>query len=267
MNTLARTFVSVLALALAAGPACTTRSEKTVTVFAAASLTDAFKAIAADFEKANPGVDLKLSFAGSQSLRTQIEHGAHANVFASANVRHMEALRSDGLVENPTVFANNQMVIVVPRNNPAGIERFADLVRAKRLVLAGPSVPAGRYAERVLRRAATDPKLGADFADRVLDRVVSREMHVRATLQKVVLGEADAAIVYATDGVAVGEGVKSIAIPEAYNIQAAYPIALVGKQTDLSRKFVDFVRSPAGRKHLEAHGFIPASGKVATTVR
>lgn len=253
---------AIASMALA-GPGCTTRNgTDSVTVFAAASLTDAFEAIARDFKKAHPEADLKLSFAGSQSLRTQIEHGARAHVFASANERHMRALADRGLVAPPKVFAKNAMVVVVPKSNPAGIERFEDLPKARRLVLAGPSVPAGAYAERVLRRASQ--KLDPSFHDRVMKRVVSREMHVRQTLQKVVLGEADAAVVYATDAAAIGDGIKTIAIPEQINVQAAYPIALVGNGSELGRKFIEFVRSPAGRKHLEAHGFVPASDKLAT---
>ena len=106
-------------------------------VFAAASLTDAFGAVAEDFERANPRIDVKLNFAGSQSLRAQIENGALPQVFASANRAHMVALERAGLVDEPRIFATNRLVVVVPRDNPAGIERFEDLVKAERLVLAG----------------------------------------------------------------------------------------------------------------------------------
>jgi len=249
---------TALALTGLVAGGCNSADDKTtVNVFAAASLTDAFRAIADDFRKTHPGIKVNLNFAGSQTLRTQIEHGANPQVFASANRRHMAALENRKLISPPVTFAHNEMVIVVPPGNPAGITNLATLANAKRIVLAGASVPAGAYAQRVLNKATET--LGAKFPQRVLKHVVSREQHVRQTLQKVVLGEADAAMVYATDAVSAGDKVRIIRIPSQFNINAAYPIASVGGGTALGDKFIEFVRSPAGRKLLQKHGFRPSS--------
>lgn len=233
-----------------------------VVVFAAASLTEAFKQIAEDFKQANPGVDVKMNFAGSQSLRTQIENGAQPQVFASANAKHMNTLVGKKLVDEPVTFVHNELVIAVPAANPAGIQSLRDLPKAKRLVLAGKNVPAGAYAEKMLANASK--AYGADFAERVHEQVVSRENHVRQTLQKVVLGEADAAVVYATDAASAGDKVKSIAIPAELNVIASYPIATVkgSPNAKLGKKFLEFVLSDAGKARLKAHGFRPAEGGV-----
>ena len=222
-------------------------------VFAAASLTDAFTAIAADFEREHPRIDVKLNFAGSQSLRAQIENGALPQVFASANTAHMDALSRAGLVEEPAVFATNRLVVVVPRDNPARIERFEDLVEAERLVLAGAHVPAGAYAERALA------SVGGDFAATVLSRAVSRENNVRHALQKIVLGEADAAIVYASDAHAAEGDVEVIAIGEAHQVVASYPVATVvgAPHGRLGELFVAHLLSPAGQARLKGQGMEP----------
>jgi len=232
-----------------------------VVVFAAASLTDVFGQLAGDFEREHPGIKVTTNFAGSQSLRTQIENGAQAQVFASASVKHIDSLRASELVAAPVVFATNRLVIVVPPKNPAGITSLADLPKAERLVLAGESVPAGTYADKVIANAAAT--LGSDFPDRVAKKLVSRETHVRQTLQKVVLGEADAALVYATDAASVGDKVEVIAIPDEVNVIAEYPIAVVkgGKRSDLGQLFVDFVLSEAGREKLADFGFGTPGGK------
>ena len=229
-------------------------------VFAAASLTDAFEAIIADFEKSHPGIDVKSNFAGSQSLRTQIQNGAQPQVFVSANEQHMDALRAARLVDEPVVFVQNELVIAVPADNPAGIASLEDLPRAERLVLAGENVPAGAYARHVLARASA--AYGADFAERVDRRVVSRETHVRQTLQKVILGEADAAIVYATDAASAsskGDAIRTIAIAPEHNVTASYPIATVtgAPRSELGALFIEFVRSDAGAAHLLKAGFRP----------
>ena len=235
-----------------------TEPRGTLVVFAAASLTDVFTVIAADFEAAYPDIEVKLNFAGSQSLRTQINNGAQPQVFASANAEHMDALRDSGLVDEPVVFAHNEMVIAVPVANPAGIESGADLANARRLVLAGENVPAGAYAAAVIDKASSS--YGADFAERVNRRVVSREMDVRHTLQKLLLGEADACMVYATDAAAAGDGIRSIAIEAEHNVVASYPIAALSRspRAHLGRLFVEFVGSQAGIDALEQHGFRPA---------
>lgn len=255
-------FSSAAALALAGLMVCGCKgkNENEVLVFAAASLTDAFKALAKDFKKEHPKLDVKLNFAGSQSLRTQIENGASPQVFASANPKHMNALRKQKLVDEPAIFVHNELVIVVPMANPAGITSLGELPKAKRIVLAGKNVPAGSYADKMLARAGSE--YGADFTVRVHKQVVSRENHVRQTLQKVVLGEADAAIVYATDAASAKDKVKIIAIPKQHNVVASYPIATL-KGSKAGKVFVDYVLSEAGRAKLKEFGFRPAGPPVA----
>ena len=233
-------------------------------VFAAASLNDAFGAIAKDFGTKYPGVDVKLNFAGSQSLRTQIENGAQPQVFASANAKHIKALHDKQLVDEPTIFVHNELVIVAPAHNPVGISALSDLPKARRLVVAGPTVPAGSYTETMLDNASSASSgYGADFADRVKERVVSQETHVRQALQKVLLGEADAAIVYATDAASVGNKVKTIPIPRQYNVIASYPMAAVSGTpgSHLGQLFIEFVLSDVGRARLTDFGFRPADAK------
>lgn len=217
-------------------------------VFAASSLTEAFTDIEAAFEAAHPDVDVVLAFAGSQVLRLQIEQGAPADVFASANLEHARALADAGLVEAPQHFADNALTILVPADNPAGIERFDQLPRAERLVLGTEAVPVGAYARQALARA------GDDFQRRVLARVVSEEANVRLVRAKVELGEADAAIVYASD--AIGSSARAIAIPEAVDVRVGYSIAIVAntRQRARAEQWVAFVRGPASRAILADHG-------------
>lgn len=226
-----------------------------LTIFAAASLTEVYGDIATSFEHDYPNVDVVLNFAGSQSLRTQIEHGATPQLFASANQKHIDKLLDLGMIDESTIFAENQMVIVVPASNPGHVESLDDLATTSHVVLAGSDVPAGSYAEKVLAKA--DSARGDDFASKVLDNVVSRELDVRSTLQKVVLGEANAAMVYATDAASVGDKVKVIRIPEELNVIAEYPIAKIngsGKGR-LGQLFIEYLGSETGRAALEAHGF------------
>lgn len=251
--------------ATSSGQAAKAEPSGELVVFAAASLTDAFNAIARDFEKAHPGVDVKLNFAGSQSLRTQIENGAQPQVFASANAKHMDALVEQKLVGEPVTFVHNKLVIVVPAGNPAKIGSLKDLPGAPHIVLAGENVPAGAYAAKMLANASATKEYGADFADQVKKHVVSREPHVRETLQKVVLGEADAAVVYATDAVSAGDKVKTIDIPPELNVLASYPIATVSgaPHQELGKMFVAFVLSDAGKTRLKEQGFQPAGAVAA----
>lgn len=231
-------------------------SEKTeLAVFAASSLTEAFGELERGFEASHPDVDVRLTFAGSQVLRLQIEQGAAVDVFASANESHVQALVEQDLVGEPRVFARNELVVIVPTSNPAGIESFSDLAEASRLVIGTDNVPVGIYARQVLDRARGE--LGDAFVARVLGRVVSEESNVRLVRAKVELGEADAAIVYRTDAVS-SEHVRVIPIPDGINVSARYPIggstrAAHGPE---ARAFVAYVVSPEGREILARHGFV-----------
>ena len=226
-------------------------SAQSLTVFAASSLTEAFNEMAGAFEAANPGVNVDLNFAGSSTLSTQILQGAPADVFASADVRQMEAVAEE--VGTPERFAGNSLVIVTPEGSSLQIPE--DLAEpGTLLVLAGPDVPAGRYALESLDKL--NALYGDDFSARVLKNLVSEETNVRQVAAKVALGEADAAIVYATDA-AVVEGIRTIDLPDAYNVEAAYTIAVVKESTqrELGERFLEFVLSDEGQAILARHGF------------
>lgn len=256
-------FISFLVLLSLILVACSARTSKSriLTVYAAASLTDAFTEIGNDFEASHPGVTIVFNFGGSQNLRTQIEQGAPADVYASANVKEMDTLVSQNLVEPGAskVFLTNQLVVILPKNNPAGISTLEDLDKpGLKLVLAAEEVPAGRYARQVLDNLNT--RFGAAYNDSVLANVVSNEDNIRQAVTKVQLGEADASIVYVSDAVAVPELLR-IEIPADANVIAEYPIApLAGSaNAELANEFIDHVLSTDGQATLEKWGFTPVA--------
>jgi molybdate transport system substrate-binding protein len=224
-------------------------------VYAAASLREAFSELGKQFEARHPGTKVVFNFAGSQELRTQIENGAPADVFASADQKHMQALFLAGLATEPRIFAKNDPILVVPKGNPARIDGLRDLPRANRIVVGVPEGPIGAYTVRILE-AASD-RYGSDFRKKVEAKVVSRELNVRQVLAKVGLGEADAAIVYRTDAATAKDKVEAIAIPPEVNAVADYPIAALtkAKQPALAKEFVGLILSAAGREVLARHGF------------
>ena len=230
-----------------------------LSVLAASSLTEAFRALETAFEETHPDVDVVLTFSGSQVLRMQIEQGASADVFASANEVHARALTDAGLADPPALLAHNRLALVVPIDNPAGISSFAELPLVRRLVVGTESVPIGIYTRAMLARA--DARFGPDFSRRVRDRVVSEESNVRLIRAKVELGEADAAIVYRTDAVA-SDQVGVIDIPDDVNVSAVYVIAAVrgdepssGESRSATLDFLAFVRSEQGQAILAGLGF------------
>ena len=228
-------------------------------VFAAASLTDAFTEMGAAYEAANPGVTVTFSFAGSPILRTQIEEGAAVDVFASANKKEMDALVSSGMVnaEAPKALLTNDLVVILPAANPAGVAQLADLAKpGLKLVLAAEEVPVGNYARQSLEKM--NAQFGSGFRERVLSNIVSNEDNVRQVLAKVQLGEADAGIVYRSDAVAAPD-LKTIEIPTDMNVIAAYPIApLLGStHPEAALNFVKFVLSSSGQAILKKWGFAP----------
>lgn len=234
-----------------------------VTVFAAASLNESFTRIGRDFEAANPGTTVILNVAGSQQLAQQLGQGAPVDVFASANPRQMEVAIEAGRIAAGTsqVFANNRLVVVLPADNPGGIETLADLARpGLKLVLAAEDVPVGAYARAYLDRAATSGDFAGDYRAAFLANVVSYEQTVKSVLTKVVLGEADAGIVYTSDVTPdVADVVQQIAIPDDLNTIATYPIAPVSDSPQPARAaaFISYVLSPAGQRTLADFGFIP----------
>jgi molybdate transport system substrate-binding protein len=227
-------------------------------VSAAASLTDAFTKIGEDIMSANPQVLVQFNFAGSQTLVTQIEGGASADVLAVASPEQMMAAIDAGIaVDPPRTFASNRLIVVVPGDNPAGISSVADLASGDvRLVLANPDVPAGAYAREMLCNVAAAE--GAPSVDDFAGNVVSEEDNVRSVLTKVQLGEADAGIVYETDARAAGDEIKTVAIPAEQNVVAYYPIASINGDR-LGAAFVAYVLSPEGQATLASFGFDPVS--------
>ncbi|MBX3069980.1 MAG: molybdate ABC transporter substrate-binding protein [Thermomicrobiales bacterium] len=234
-----------------------------ITVFAAASLTAAFEQIAADIEASNPGVSVTLNFAGSQALVTQLTEGAEADVFASANLSQMNAALEAGLVvDDGDVFAQNQLVIIVPADNPAGITTAADLDNdGVEFVTALQDVPIGQYTRQSVCAMGEDTdNFGDAFVDGFAGNIVSEEENVTAIVTKISLGEADAGIVYETDVTAdVADSVIVIPIEPQFNIYAEYPIALVeGGSAELGAAFVGYVLGPDGQATLEDFGFLPS---------
>jgi molybdate transport system substrate-binding protein len=231
----------------------------TLRVFAAASLSDAFREIAAAYERAHPGQRVELNLAGSPTLRTQIEQGAPADVFASADLEHAQALAQAGLLGPRRVFARNRLVVVVPARG-AKVRALPDLAAPGiKVVTAGPAVPAGRYAGQVLDKLGEGGRLGPGFTARVRANLASQETSVRAVLAKVALGEADAGFVYATDAASAADRVQAIEIPERSNVIAEYPIAVAARSAapEAAQAFVELVAGPAGQAILRRHGFAP----------
>lgn len=222
---------------------------QTLTVFAAASLTDAFTDIASDFEANNPGVTVQLSFDGSSGLVDQIAGGAPADVFASADQKNMDRAVSEGLVSGePVLFATNDLTLITPPDNPAGITGFDSSLDGTRLVICADGVPCGN-ATRALAETA-----GLEL------QPVSEESKVTDVRGKVESGEADAGIVYTTDATAAGEKVLQIPIVGVEATPNRYPIAVLSEAADpgLAQEFIDMVTSAEGEDVLAGYGFGPA---------
>jgi molybdate transport system substrate-binding protein len=227
-------------------------------VFAAASLTEAFQEMKALYGRKHPTASVALYFAGSQVLRTQIEQGATADVFASADLAHADALRTAKLLDAYQIFARNRIVVVVPQGK-GKVSRLEDLATPGiKLVVAGDAVPVGHYTKEVLAKLDVARLYGDGFQQRVQANVVSQETNVRAVLSKVALDEADAGFVYATDA-ATSDKIRTIDIPEPYNVVAEYPIGVLTRSAapERARAFVALVRSEEGRAILRKQGFAP----------
>lgn len=221
--------------------------EGTVTVLAAASLTDTFDALATSFESEYPGVDVVLGYGGSSALATQITEGAPADVFAAANESTMQVVVDAGDAQTPVVFATNTLELVVPAGNPARVTGLADLGNADlAIALCDPAVPCGSAAQALLASAG------------VTAQPDTLEQDVKAVLTKIELGEADAGLVYLTDVVAAGGAVEGIEVPEASDVVNRYPIAALSAAPNpvAARTWVDFVLSEAGQRALADAGFV-----------
>ena len=258
----------VLALVLLAGAACGGDPSSTtsgsgghggetslgkVTVFAASSLTEAFTELGGVLEQEHPDTRVTFNFASSSDLALQIKEGAPADAFASADPVQMKVVEKEGLAKNPVVFATNKLVVLVPSDNPAGIQRPQDLAKSGvKLVLAAPEVPAGSYARQAFEALGVAKEVEAN--------VVSNEDDVKAVVTKVSLGEADAGVTYVTDATADLEGkVEAIEFPADANPTATYPItALIdAPNPEGAEAFYDLVLSEKGYEILNSYGFGP----------
>lgn len=221
--------------------------DTTLTVYAAASLQSRFEQIGESFEKAHDGVEVEFNFAGSSDLVAQIQSGAPADVFASADEANMEKLTGDDLQgSDPELFATNTLQIATPPDNPADVKSLQDLAKpALNLVICAPEVPCGAAAQQVAEEAGV--KLQPD----------SEEQSVTDVLGKVTSGEADAGLVYVTDVIAAGDDVQGIDFPESDTVVNNYPIATVADSdnADLAQEFVDLVLSDEGQQALGDAGF------------
>lgn len=235
-----------------------------LSVFAAASLTDAFGAIAEAFEAAQRGVTVNLSFANGQQLGTQLNEGAPADVFATALKAHMDLVVTGGRIspEAIRVFARNRIVVVTPADNPGNVTSLHDLSRpGLRLVLADPATAVGQYTLNFLDKASSLPEYGSDYRERVLANARSYEDTVRAAFTKVLLGEADAAIVLSTDPAGNRERVQVLDIPDELNTLVEHSIAPLKDAANpaLATAFIDFVLAPPGQAILADYGFQPVN--------
>ena len=242
--------VPVMALAAAcAGSTADEDDGATLSVYAASSLTAPFEELAGTYESEHEGVEVALTFGGSSDLVAQIDQGAPADVVATADEGTMGDLVASGLVDAPRPFASNTLQVVVPTDNPAGVQRFEDLADPDvRLVVCAPAVPCGAATQQLAEAVG------------VSLQPVSEEQAVSDVLGKVRTGEADAGVVYVTDVVAAGDDVRSIEVPEAADVVNVYPVTRLtdSDETDLAEGFVDLVVSATGQAVLADHGFGPS---------
>ena len=220
-----------------------------ITVSAAASLSDAFTKVAEDFEKQNPRASVVFNFGSSSAVVTQIQGGAPADVFASADLTNMDKLVTTGKVTaSPTPFARNNLQIAVKPGNPERLTTLADLEDIGIVSLCGATVPCGVYAANVLSRAGVQ----------IPESSITRGADAKATIAAVAQGDANAAIVYATDVRAAGSAVKGVVIPDDQNTIAVYPIAPIAGNANprVAKAFVEYVVSPKGQKTLAKFGFL-----------
>ena len=224
----------------------TSKVTGTITVLAAASLTESFDTIAESFENANPDATVKVSYGGSSALAEQINQGAPADVFASASEKNMTLVTDAGNADKPTTFVQNKMQIAVPTSNPAKVSKLSDLANSDvKVALCQPAVPCGATAAKVFANAG------------ITVTPVTLEQDVKAALTKVELNEADAAVVYVTDVKAAGHKIKGIDIADDVNATTDYPIATLKNAPNAggAKAFMDYVLSTDGIKVLEEAGF------------
>jgi molybdate transport system substrate-binding protein len=229
-----------------------TASASDMTVFAASSLTQAFSKLGTLFERVHEGSTVRFNFSASDTLASQITQGAPADVFAAAGAAPMQTVTATSLASgSPRVFASNKLLIITPKENPAAIKRPQDLARSGvKLVLAAPGVPAGDYAREMLQNIG--------IRHQAEKNVVSNEVDDKSVVTKVLLGDADAGIVYVSDLTPdVASKLASIPIPTAKNVVARYPIVALQNGPPNGRLFVQLVLSSRGQRIMQSFGFGP----------
>ncbi len=256
-------FFAALVLSMSAGFA---QSPDELIVFTAASLTGAFGEIGEIYEN-ETGIHVAFNFDGSQALRTQLENGAYADLFASANTKQMNAVRESRLMNNSSVaiFTRNKLSLIIPKDNPAKITNLSDLARpGVKIVMGTKDVPVGDYALQIIAKLGNDSAYGPDYETEVLANVISQETNVNYVVTKVALGEADAGFAYVSDVTQdMISKIDKIVIPDEYNIIAEYPLGMLmeSKYPAESQRFMDLVMSDEGRAVLEKYGFDPVESE------
>lgn len=230
--------------------------KRELTIFAAAQLTDVFKELEQIFEQKN-GAEVTINFAGSQVARTQIEQGAPADIFASADLSHMKALQEKNLVGEERLFSHNTLIVILPTTNPARLQSLEDLAEKQyRLIVGGENVPIGRYTRQFLEQA--NGKLGVDFKEKVLSNVVSLETNTRQVAGKITLGEGDAGVVYVTDiSPSIENKLRTIEIPSDINVISENVLAITSnaREPELAQQWIDFVLSAEGQEIMAKYKF------------
>ncbi|MEZ4669058.1 MAG: molybdate ABC transporter substrate-binding protein [Anaerolineae bacterium] len=265
--------LSIVVLQLVLVPVAAAQESQTLTIFAAASLTDVFQEMADRFVELNPAADIIFNFAGSSTLATQLIEGANADVFASANLKQIQAVVDAGRIIQPvSIFARNRLVVITPIDNPSSLSTLSDLARpGVKLILAAPGVPVRDYTDTMLQTLALDADYGSAYPEAVLLNLASEEDNVRQVVAKVALGEADAGIVYQSDVTPdLNDLIQTITIPDEVNVLAAYPIGIIENTPNPSfaKAFVDYALSEDGQAILMKWNFIgkcPASLNLSLT--
>ncbi|VVB69968.1 Bacterial extracellular solute-binding protein [uncultured archaeon] len=263
-----RILAAMLAALFLVASAGIAEESKELTVFTAASLTGAFGEIGQMY-KNETNIPVAFNFDGSQALRTQLENGAYADIFVSANKKQMNAVEESGLMNNSsvTVFTKNKLSLIVPRENPAKISNLSDLAKpGVKIVMGTKDVPVGDYALQIISKLGNDSAYGPDYKAKVLANVISQETTVNYVVTKVALGEADVGFAYISDVTEdLASKVDKVDIPDKYNIIAEYPMGIMldSKYPAESQKFMNLVMSDSGKAVLERYGFAPVESNTA----
>ena len=253
---------SVAPTSAASGSAAPSAEPVELTIYGAASLKGALEAAKAAYETANPGAAVTLSTGSSAALETQIEQGAPADVFLSADTTNPKKLVDAGLADGAAVtFAGNELTVIVPTANPAGIASPKDLARAGvKVIAAGEEVPITKYAKQLVDNLAEEAGFPADFAAKYTASIASKEEDVKSVVAKIEIGEGDAGIVYVTDAKASTK-VTTVDVPPSANVPATYAGVVVkaSKNAAAAKAFLDWFAGPDGQAILSSFGFLPPS--------